>query len=537
MRNLAIYIFVAVLVASLPVPDAYPLEGDKLVFVLSTDIHSQLYPSIGGNGLVGGLAVLSGVVSDLRSRYGKDAVIWIDRGDAIIGDPIVDMNYGLPVIEAFNLIGLDVMIIDNHELDFGLESLLRMEKYADFPMVTANVFYINGAPILSRYVIIERKGIRIGVTGATTYSPNIIHTDLVNVTSTKRELPNLEHSVARLTSLGVDMIVVITHVSINSIRPLVRKYPLIKLVYKVGSDIMEDDGVLYVGGKGSSKWVAVATFEISQDGVKPILDESTIINVRSPPYPVDSRVLELADYYCSPLNYFLDMPVTILDEGLGRDELCSLMAEALRNFTESDFGLYNKGGVRDVLGSGLVTRYDVYRVFPWWQEGIYVVYVPGWYIKEVAQRKAYSVYPSNDVDNIIDERYYSIAITAYHFVGGDGLLFRKYLVNYTYMDVPYAEAFITMLSDGNESRYRVLLAELSKVKEDYRGMLIKATALESELSSERTRNKQLWEEVRGLEDSLSTFRWYGEVYTLVMLIEAIIIFSLIIYHYMVQKRF
>jgi 2',3'-cyclic-nucleotide 2'-phosphodiesterase (5'-nucleotidase family) len=511
-------------------------KSGRLVFLLTTDIHSQIYSSADNGDLVGGLAVLSGVVQELRKSYGSDAVVWIDRGDAIIGDPVVDMHYGIPVIEAFNIMGLDVMVIDNHELDLGLENFFKMYKYAEFPMITSNVFYRNGTPILPRYVVIERVGIRIGITGATTPSPNIIHSDLTNKTSTLSELPNLEESVARLTSLGVDMIVVITHGSINSIRSIVEKYPLVKLVYKVGSDIVEDNGVLYVGGGGSSRSAVVATFEVTADGIEPLSDESFVIDVRSPPYPVDPRIVELADYYRSPLNFFLETPVVYLDTNLKRDELCVMMAQAMRNITGSDFGIYNKGGVRNLLKRGLVTRYDVYKVYPWWQEGIYVVNVPGWYIKNIAQNSAYSVYPSDGIDSLIDDQYYSVAITEYHFIGGDGLKFREYSVNSTYIDIPYAEAFISIYSGENATGYQILMAELNKVRREYEEMTMKAASLKVQLSSEREWSELLSKERIRLENDMSIASWYNDIYKVIISLETFIILLTIIYLFKLRKR-
>ena len=511
-------------------------SSDKLVFLLTTDIHSQIYPQQRDGGLVGGLPVLSGVVNEFRNTYGDDAVVWIDRGDSIIGDPVVDMHYGLPIIEAFNLIGLDVMVIDNHELDLGLENLFRMYRYADFPMISANVFYINGSPVLPRYVVIERMGIKIGITGGTTPSPRIIYTDLINVTNTESELPNLEESINQLMSMGVDMIVVITHASLKSIRSLVKKYPLVKLVYKVGEDILVEDGTLFVGVGGSSRSMAVATFEITSDGVKPLPNESYVVEVRSPPYSVDDRIIELADYYRLPLNYFLGMPVTILDKGLGRTELCMLMAQALRNISGADFGLYNKGGVRSVLGEGLITRYDVYKVYPWWHEGIYVVEVPGWYIKDVAGSNAYAVYPSDEVDSIVDDQYYSIAITAYHFVGGDGLKFREYSVNWSYIDIPYAEAFISMYLDENATGYEALLAELNRVKQEYQELSLRLASLESQLISEEERAESLFYENLDLKKDLSEANWYNEMYLYTIFTETIVMLLLLAYIIRVRKR-
>ncbi len=57
--------------------------------------------------------------------------------------------------------------IGNHEFDFGLDNMARLFKMADFPIVCAN-YGVQGTVLeglVKPYVILERKGVKVGVFG------------------------------------------------------------------------------------------------------------------------------------------------------------------------------------------------------------------------------------------------------------------------------------------------------------------------------------------------------------------------------------
>jgi len=61
--------------------------------------------------------------------------------------------------------GYDAATIGNHEFDFGLDNMIRLFKMAQFPIVCSNYDFADTElkDIVKPYIIIKRKGLKIGV--------------------------------------------------------------------------------------------------------------------------------------------------------------------------------------------------------------------------------------------------------------------------------------------------------------------------------------------------------------------------------------
>ena len=61
----------------------------------------------------------------------------------------------------------DAATIGNHEFDYGMDNMVRLFKMAKFPIVCANYDFTGTelADIVKPYVILHRKGLKIGVFG------------------------------------------------------------------------------------------------------------------------------------------------------------------------------------------------------------------------------------------------------------------------------------------------------------------------------------------------------------------------------------
>jgi len=158
-----------------------------LVIVATTDVHGR---ATGWDYVLnaphrGGIARAATAIDSLR-RVHPGQVVVVDAGDLIQGDPfgayfgMVDDRSPHPVIEAMNLAGYDVATPGNHEFNFGLPVLRRALASARFPYVSGNILQLPGRrPELPTSTILERHGVRIGVTGFTT--PGVMVWDRENV--------------------------------------------------------------------------------------------------------------------------------------------------------------------------------------------------------------------------------------------------------------------------------------------------------------------------------------------------------------------
>ena len=53
---------------------------------------------------------------------------------------LIDSEYkGVSTIQIMNMLAPDIATIGNHEVDYGTRHMLFLEKYANFPIVNANL--------------------------------------------------------------------------------------------------------------------------------------------------------------------------------------------------------------------------------------------------------------------------------------------------------------------------------------------------------------------------------------------------------------
>ncbi len=125
---------------------------------------------------LGSLAQAATLVEQVRAA-GSHPVLVLDSGDTIQGTPfeqLTTVRWGepSPTIATMNRIGYQAMAVGNHEFNFGLDVLRRVELEADFPFLAANcIDATHGEPAFPPYTTLEAGPVKIGVLGLIT--PNV----------------------------------------------------------------------------------------------------------------------------------------------------------------------------------------------------------------------------------------------------------------------------------------------------------------------------------------------------------------------------
>lgn len=207
------------LAAALGTSPAAAPDTAHLVVVATTDVHGRAFAwdYAADRPFPGGLTRVATVVDSLRRAY-PGQVLVVDAGDLIQGDPFAayfasvaprDTN---PVVRAMNLVGYDAATLGNHEFNWGLATLARALHGAAFPYVSAN---IRGLPrdtlVHPAYVIIERGGVKIGITGFTT--PGVMVWDRNNVQGRihLERIPDAARRVLPILDRRSDLEIVLIH--------------------------------------------------------------------------------------------------------------------------------------------------------------------------------------------------------------------------------------------------------------------------------------------------------------------------------------
>lgn len=118
-----------------------------------------------------GLAAQKTLVDNLREEIQAHggSVLLLSGGDINTGVPESDLQDAEPDFRGMNLIGYDAMAIGNHEFDNPLSVLRQQQKWAKFPLLSANIYQKStGKRLFQPYALFNRKGLKIAVIGLTT---------------------------------------------------------------------------------------------------------------------------------------------------------------------------------------------------------------------------------------------------------------------------------------------------------------------------------------------------------------------------------
>ncbi|MBM7687329.1 multifunctional 2',3'-cyclic-nucleotide 2'-phosphodiesterase/5'-nucleotidase/3'-nucleotidase [Enterococcus ureilyticus] len=123
----------------------------KLTILGTSDVHGQLWnwSYEDDKQTPVGLSQVSSIVNSVRSEN-PNGTILIDNGDMNQGTILTDDLYNKapliaqpnPMIKAMNYMNYDAMVLGNHEFNFGLDLIKKLENEAKFPILSANT-YVN----------------------------------------------------------------------------------------------------------------------------------------------------------------------------------------------------------------------------------------------------------------------------------------------------------------------------------------------------------------------------------------------------------
>jgi 5'-nucleotidase / UDP-sugar diphosphatase len=220
-------------------PEGTQLEGQVHLTLLHTsDIHSRLFPynlQLGqvdaGLGLgevatiqdVGGIARMSHIIGRERARSAR--ALHIDGGDCFQGAPVFNFFDGEAEIRSLGAMGVDAMLVANHEFDKGAENLAnQIQNWASFPVLVANYqledpTVAGNSPlgsVLQPFTVLTVDGLRVALMGMGNLSslssifdtPNRLGVTPLNTTE-------IAQAYIDLLRPSVDLIVFVSHLGLE----------------------------------------------------------------------------------------------------------------------------------------------------------------------------------------------------------------------------------------------------------------------------------------------------------------------------------
>ena len=142
----------------------------ELTILHTNDTHSCIFPlakTLADTTLADRGGYLRRVEAIKQERSIDPDLLLFDSGDFSQGSPYYSLFKGDVEVSLMNQMRYDAATIGNHEFDFGIDNMARIFRMAKFPIVCANYDFTGTVleGIVKPYIVIKRKGIRIGVFG------------------------------------------------------------------------------------------------------------------------------------------------------------------------------------------------------------------------------------------------------------------------------------------------------------------------------------------------------------------------------------
>jgi 2',3'-cyclic-nucleotide 2'-phosphodiesterase (5'-nucleotidase family) len=335
----------------------------------------------------GGLAELMTLLNAERATTSHH--LTTVNGDFLSPSVMSALFKGAQMIDAFNALGVDVVVFGNHEFDFGPDITRQRMAESTFVWLGTNVLEAEGKPFGQAHSTLLRQvdTVTVGLFGLLTPEAAILSSAGAGVTFAPL-VPTAHTAVETLRNAGADVIIALTHLSIAEDRELARQVPGIHLIlgghdhdpitWYEGNTLIHKSGYdAHYLGRIDLIIDKHSTAQGSQVTVTPTW--RMIANRNTIPDPV---VAAKVAQYTAQLDTELAQPLgqsqTALDSQRGavrtaETTMGNLIADVLREVLHADVALVNGGGIRGdrLYDAGVIlTRGDVLRELPFSNVGI-----------------------------------------------------------------------------------------------------------------------------------------------------------------------
>lgn len=337
-----------------------------------------------------GLARVSTIVKQTRAE--DPNVLFLDAGDTIHGTVFASLTKGESVIRVMNEMGYDAMITGNHDYNYGLDRIEKLQNTMNFPVLVSNLTYKDtGEKVFKPYTIkILPNGVRIGIFGLAT-PETAYKTNPTNVEAVTFDDPiaAAKESVTALKAQGINYIIALSHLGIDEDSI----YTSIKVAQEVdGIDLIVDghshttleDGMwvketLIVQSGFYDKNLGEVTVKLNKDGskvetAKLFTKKYALENVEEDPAiiaivdEVNKENEKITSVVVGETPVILDGERN--DVRVGETNLGDMITEAVLAKTGAEGVITNGGGIRASIQKGTITRGDIISVLPF---GNYVI--------------------------------------------------------------------------------------------------------------------------------------------------------------------
>ena len=349
-----------------------------------------------------------------QERANATNSLFLDAGDIFSGNPVVDLQYGEPIVELLNIMGLQAMVIGNHDFDYGQEQTIKRINQSQFPWLSANMIVGDGAhpdfPQPDPYKIFDVNGISVGVLALTETPPstapaNVVGIQFNNPIETARQYEYLKDE--------VDVFIALTHHGYSEDMRLAENVDFFDLIIGGHSHttlssprIINGTPIVQTGGNAEN--VGNVTINLHPETNEIISVDGFLQRVANLT-EVDEEVQAKVDAYYEKMDELLGEVLGETETGLNRSgngdtQLGNFWTDSMRHFTNADIALTNNGGLRANIPAGEITVNDIFTIEPF-ANAIMKIEMTGTAVKDVIE---YSYKRRSSVDLQTSGLHYKI---------------------------------------------------------------------------------------------------------------------------------
>jgi 5'-nucleotidase/UDP-sugar diphosphatase len=417
----------ALVVALLALAPAAFAQTASLTILHTNDTHGHLFPfsypdaAASGRELqgmrvyrdIGGIARRATLVKQIRQELaGRGTPVWlVDVGDYSDGTPFSTEYHGEADVAAMNAVGYDLGTFGNHEFNYPAAQVRRLMGLTKYELVSANTTdRATGKPLLKPYVIRQVGPVRVAVFGlitkeAATYPAGKEAFDVAD------EIAAARQTVTALRGQA-DIIVLLSHAGEAVDRRLAEQVPEIDVIVGGHShtrlpsgDMVWHSQDLKVSSVNGTVIVQAHQWggELGRLDLLFVKDQAGTWQVDryrarlipvGPEFPEDPGVAAVVSQFWKPIAAQFGEVVgqaggEFASRGDDQAEY-NLVADAVRESFNAEFGMENMGGVRAPLVRGAITKADLVTLDPF-NNTVVTFTATGKQIRDILQRHSPAV--------------------------------------------------------------------------------------------------------------------------------------------------
>ena len=357
-------------------------EAESIAIIYENDVHCA----------VEGYSKLAAMKSELKDSY--DHVGVVSSGDFAQGGTLGAVSKGEYIVNLMNEVGYDAIALGNHEFDYQIEQLERLNNLSNTKFLSCNFAKIGeDKSYFDSYTIVSYGDIEIAYIGITT--PSTISSSNpaqfknedgeIIYTFNEADMYSLvQANIDAAEKAGADYVIALSHVGYDEsgelfdIADIVENTDGLDVVLDAHAHLVieeetlkdksGDDVLLTSTG---TKFEYIGKLSITEDGLHTELIETATYEKTDA--DVDAIVAEINESYAELGNRVIGQSTVTLnthdgDKRLVRNNetaLGNFCSDALRVMTGADVAFVNGGGLRAPIEAGEVTFNDIFSVFPY----------------------------------------------------------------------------------------------------------------------------------------------------------------------------